>query len=73
MRLVVPGRSDGEAGDVAASVTGHEFVKLGIGFTETVDIGIVLFAFGIIDFKGTTFFGEFDRRTVSRESKRLMN
>ena len=56
-----PRRGNGEASDVASSVFYHVFIQFRVSLTQTVDERVVLFAFGVEDFKCPAFFGHLYR------------
>ncbi len=58
------GRSDGEAGDVAATYAHHLVVQFGIGLAQTADEGVVLLALGIVHLERATLLGHVDRSSV---------
>jgi len=59
------GRSNGETGNIAASVLLHFGHHLRSGGSQALDERVVLFTFVIEDFKGTTVFGQVDGGTVA--------
>lgn len=66
------GRSDGQTGDVPASVFHHFLVQFRVGFFQAVDERVVLFAFGIVDFEGAAFLGHVDGGAVGRQCDGLV-
>ena len=67
------GGSNGEAGNIATAIFHHILIELGIGLFQTVDVGILCLALGIVDFKGATLLGHVHRRSIGGKCQCLVN
>ena len=65
--------SDGEAGNVAASIFHHLIIEFRIGLAEAIDVRIVLLTMGIINLKRATLLGHLHRRAISSQCQGFVN
>ena len=62
-----------QTGDIAAAILDHFIIEFLISFAQTVNKRIIFFPFGIVDFKCTTLFRHFHRRTISCQRQSFLN
>ena len=65
--------SDGQAGDVAATVLLHHLVQLGVCLAQAVDIGVVLLALPVIDGERAALLRHVHAAAVSGKRQRLVH
>ena len=66
-------RSDGQTGQVTATVLHHVLIQLLVGLLQTEDKGILGFALGIENLEGSTLLRHLHTRAVGVQRQRLVN